>query len=824
VTLRGASMDPASAFGSRVEARAGWSLRLLGGFNLRAFGGGETVTLSGKRERVLLAYLALSPNCRQPRRKLAALLWGDSGDETALDNLRTCVWSLRKALGDTEHRVIASEGEDIVLDAAAFEIDALAFRRLAAQSDRPALESAAILSSGEFLNGLDIESEEFESWRRAEAALHRDQSIDVLTRLMTQLDASGEVERAIETGTRILTLEPLHEAAARRLMRLYAQSGRRGAAAQLYRTLSDALRTELGAEPEAETRLVFAELSRSAEERTSSPAVTDAKLPPPSSTVARLSDAAGDAMQSPMGMAFWLRASLTILAATLIVAVALLSYLQFAKGRQAGVAERTVSASESSAIAIVVLPFANLSGDVSQEFFSDGMTEELTTALAKVPSLRVVARTSAFQFKGQNQDIRTVARSLGASHLIEGSVRKVGNRVRISAQLIEAGNGTNLWTESYEREFTDIFATQEDIAHAIATALRAPLGLKQGALVRNRTKDLDSYLMYLRAKALVRARGLTRMTEAAALLEEVVSRDPEFAPGWALLAQAYEFTPTFHPARNSGAVEEYRRVVDASLPRAEAAAQRAIQLDPDNADGYLALGYVQAVRGKWLVAEELYSKARAFDPNNPDALHLYGLLLVEVGRLREALAMRQRLEAQEPFVPVFNSITGLVLWLNGQDDAAIAMLRNIPAGGGGEGPLAMIYAETGRYREAADALLPIPMALFLPGTVEDAIRLLRTAPAEPGSPQALRRLGALAFVYLYVGAPDRALEFYDGNAQAGFFLGGIISPLWHRSYAPARKTARFKAYIRAAGMVDYWRARGWPDLCHPIGADDFVCD
>src|SRR5579864_3111675 len=166
--LYGAVMDSASALDSGTEASARWSLRLLGGFELSDLTGGERLALPGKRERVLLAYLALSPNCRQPRRKLVALLWGDATDETLLDNLRNCLWGLRKALRDTEHRVIASEGEDIVLDVAAFDVDALAFRRLAAQSESSDLEAAANLCSGELLDGLDIDCEEFESWRRAE--------------------------------------------------------------------------------------------------------------------------------------------------------------------------------------------------------------------------------------------------------------------------------------------------------------------------------------------------------------------------------------------------------------------------------------------------------------------------------------------------------------------------------------------------------------------------------------------------------------------------------------------------------------------------------
>src|SRR5258705_13403350 len=266
-------MDTASALGSGIEAPARWSLRLVGGFELNALPDGERVASPGKRERVLLAYLALSADCRQPRRKVATLLWGDSTDDTALDNLRTTVWRLRKALGDAEHRILISEGEEVMLNAAAFEIDALSFDRLAAQSGRTELEAAAKLYAGEFLDGFGIESEDFESWRRAEATHYRDQAVDVLARLITQFVECGETERAIATGTRILRLEPLHEETARRLMQLYGESGRRAAAVQLYRALAEALRAELGAHPEAETRRVFAEIARGGEK----PTAVDAK-------------------------------------------------------------------------------------------------------------------------------------------------------------------------------------------------------------------------------------------------------------------------------------------------------------------------------------------------------------------------------------------------------------------------------------------------------------------------------------------------------------------------------------------------------------------
>src|SRR5262245_60699885 len=276
-------MDAASAFGTGIDRSARWSLRLFGGFQLSESATGEKVALPGKRERVLLAYLALSPDGRQPRRKLVTLLWGGAADETTLDNLRTSVFNLRKALGDTEHAIVGSEDRDIVLDASAFEDDVLAFRRLAAASGVVELEDAAKLYAGDFLEGIIIESEEFESWRREESTRCKGHVLDALSRLMTQLAASGESDRAIEVGLRILRLEPLHEGAVRHLMRLYAESGRRAIAVELYRTLADSLKKELGAQPESETRAVYAEIARGDDGQAA--AVADVRSPPATAMV-----------------------------------------------------------------------------------------------------------------------------------------------------------------------------------------------------------------------------------------------------------------------------------------------------------------------------------------------------------------------------------------------------------------------------------------------------------------------------------------------------------------------------------------------------------
>jgi TolB-like protein len=499
----------------------------------------------------------------------------------------------------------------------------------------------------------------------------------------------------------------------------------------------------------------------------------------------------------------------------LVLVIALLSYQQLAPAP--GVPPQQA---ERGALSIAVLPFANLSGDESQRFFSDGMSEEISLALAKVPGLTVLARSSSSASQVQALPAREKGRALNARYLIEGSVRKEGERVRIAAQLVEAESGASIWTESYDRQLTSIFATQEDIARAIAGALRVPLGLQQGdSLVRNRTVNLDSYQEYLRAQAMYRNRA---NDQAMAVLEMFVAREPTFAPGWALLSMAYESFLGLAPALQRGDIEAARRVVSVALPKAEMAAQRAIQLDPGLADGYVALGRIRQRQGQLLSADELFSKALMLDPNNPDALHLDSILLAGVGRVKEALAMRQRLQVLEPFVPLYSNNTAEFLWLNGENESAVAMIKSAPSSAAGTPLLAKIYTSERRYTEAADVLLTIPPGSYDPGVVEEAARLLRTAPTTTSSPESLPRLGFLEFVYIHIGAAERAAEVYQASIDAGYAY--VFYGVWHPTYAAVRNTPRFKAYTRQIGLLDYWRAKGWPDLCRPTGADDFECN
>jgi TolB-like protein/Tfp pilus assembly protein PilF len=520
-----------------------------------------------------------------------------------------------------------------------------------------------------------------------------------------------------------------------------------------------------------------------------------------------------------------------VLVGGLAAVIALLLYQQLAptgtttvegKG-DAGTAAQT---NAGTGISIAVLPFANLSDEREQEFFSDGMTDEIMTALAKIQRLSVVARESAFQYKGERNDMRVVGQALNAQYLINGSVRRAGNRVRITAQLVRTNDGVGLWTDNYDRELTDVFAIQEEIAQAIAGALSVPLGLRQGQqLVSSRTGNLDTYQQYLRAKASMRARA--RPEEQIAILEPVVARDPTYAPAWALLARAYGFAAGTNVFTFRGSVEEARALLRPGMDKAEMAAREAIRLDPMHSGGYSSLGDVENRRGRKLAADELREKAMALDPGDAENLERHAAMLGGAGRLQDALRIKQQLAVLEPFVPAYNLTYANLLLSLGEREAAIRMLeaitpdpnilvaRNVA--------LARANILDGRNSEAEDFLLAAaPAAGDLRGELETAARIVRAAPPNAAAKERLPLFLPFA-VYAYLGAYDRVMDFYERSLDIGNGFT-FTNQMWAPEFAPMRKTERFKTIMRRAGYVDYWRARGWPDLCRPVGADDFECD
>ena len=350
------------------------------------------------------------------------------------------------------------------------------------------------------------------------------------------------------------------------------------------------------------------------------------------------------------------------------------------------------------------------------------------------------------------------------------------------------------------------------------------LGLKPGEeLVNHRQIDPALHDQYLRAKNLVRSRRPNSIDEGIKLLNDVVARDPGYAPGWAALAFAYQGAVLINNPAIFGDTEQAKPLVQGLMKKIEAAAQQAIKLDPNTAEALCALAITQASRNDHIAAMELRQRALAIDPDSPECLQ--SAELGSLGFIKQALPVRDHLLALEPFVPAYRNVTARMLFADGQDEAAIAMLKSISGGAGGQALLAQIYAAQGRYREAADnvASIRIPRSPAASKTIATAARLLRAAPA-PAPQNDRPDLGILNWVYLYTGAPEHFMDIYENALRLGSSTN-LSHPLeWAPAYHNIRQTERFKKWVRDAGILAYWRAKGWPPQCHPTTGDNFVCE
>jgi adenylate cyclase len=488
---------------------------------------------------------------------------------------------------------------------------------------------------------------------------------------------------------------------------------------------------------------------------------------------------------------------------------------------EAGVTDaRQASLSPSTGISLAVMPFENLSPDPDQGYFADGMGEEITTALAKIPDLRVVGRESAQRFKGKNEDFRNIGRALNATHLLEGSVRKAGERLRITTQLVRADSGVTVWANAYDRQLTDVFAIQEDIARAIATSLHMMLGLKPGEdLVNQRTRNAALHDEYLRARNLVR---MGEMNDAIKLLSDFVMREPDYAPAWAELAIAYHEKLLGNRDLGIGAVAKVLPVIRDGIAKRNAAAAQALKLDPDNAQANCVASNSRLDLGDVIAGMDLKQRGLALDPDEPDCLENYGNWLVNLGYPDKGVEVMQHLFAVEPLLPGSRNNLAKDLFYAGQTEAALRLFEQYFPKGNGFLPL--VYAAQGQVQRAADFLASFKPPGETPPQANAraaAIRFLRAAPA--AAPPDAPELGYYDWVYVYVGAPERLMGIFEAHLKVGFAAGPHNGAEWLPTYASVRKTERFKAWIRESGILTYWRARGWPPQCHPTTGDDFEC-
>ena len=311
---------------------------------------------------------------------------------------------------------------------------------------------------------------------------------------------------------------------------------------------------------------------------------------------------------------------------------------------------------------IAVLPFADMSEAKDQEFFCDGMAEEILNTLTHIEKLRVIARTSAFAFKGKNMDVREIGRQLGVETLLEGSVRKAGDRLRVTAQLIRTEDGAHLWSDQFDRNLTDVFAIQDEIALAIVNKLKIKLlGHEEERVSRRLTENLDAYHQYLRGRHILNRRKAEDIYTAIAYFEKALALDSLYVMGYAGLSDAYALLPSY-----AGAPAEM------AYAKAKEYINRALMVNDQVGEAYASLGWIRMLADwDWPGAEKAFRKGMDLNPGYATLNHWYGYLYMILGEFDKSLVKVQRALELDPLSPVINRVVGDVYYNAGQYEKAI---------------------------------------------------------------------------------------------------------------------------------------------------------
>jgi TolB-like protein/predicted Zn-dependent protease len=367
------------------------------------------------------------------------------------------------------------------------------------------------------------------------------------------------------------------------------------------------------------------------------------------------------------------RTALAVGAAAAVAVLAAAAYWALRPGHSAAPpsvpAGRTAVASDKS---IAVLPFVDMSQAHDQEYFADGMSEQILDLLAKIPGLKVIARTSSFQFKDKAEDVRTVGEKLGVATVLEGSVRKAGDRLRITAQLIRAADGSHLWSEVYDRQVSDIFHTQDEIAGAVVSALKVSLLGAPGPRAAP-TSNTEAYALYLQGLAYSQRYTEADSEQAAQYFRRAVTLDPNFALAWAALSGEVGTVMVFGTGQSPHAGFE-QLALDIATP-----AKRALSLDPKLADAHVALANLVFLDHDLAAAQRELQTALQLEPDNANALGISIYLSIAAGHLEEAERYARRLIERDPIsIDPYRGL-GTALWFNGRPAEAEAVFRQVIA-------------------------------------------------------------------------------------------------------------------------------------------------
>jgi TolB-like protein/DNA-binding SARP family transcriptional activator/Tfp pilus assembly protein PilF len=669
-------------------------LRLFGGAVIDADSGPITGRATQRHRLALLALLASTRRLYRNRDQLVTVLWPDADAERGRKLLSDSIYRINQALGG---EVILGAGDDVRLGRQQLGSDVADFE---AAFDAGEWRHAVALYGGPFLDGFYLpDATGFDHWMETERRQYARAAAKAVEALAVEAGDAGRATDAVDWWQRLAALVPDESRVALELMRAMDRAGNRAGAirhAQVHGTL---LRDVLGLEPDRAVEELALQLST----RSAAPA-----------------SAAGPAMLARAASATYVAPSVE-------------------SASPAPAAPRASTGAPANSIA--VLPFTNLSGSDANAYFADGVSEELMYLLTRTSGLRVASRTSAFACRDLKLDAREVAERLNVAWLVEGSVRRAGEMLRIVAQLTDASSGYLVWSESYDRSSSDIFAIQAEIASAIASRLASTLGGTGAAVpppVARAAKDTATYDLYLRARYQWHRRSEQSLRDSIPLFEQVVTREPENARAWVGLADTYAVMGVYDylPPR-------------LAFPLADSAARHAIVLDGSLAAPYATLGYVDTYfRWDWRAAEDTFHRAIELEPTYSVAHQWYGNLLVARGRFEEAEWEMRRAAELDPLSLIAHAGIGWLLIFAGQYDRAIRQLQ-LALELDGEFGLAHLW---------------LGLAHLYAGRPVQAIPCLARmlSLSESGTYESVLGLGALARAHAAAGAMDEAHAILAG--------------------------------------------------------------
>jgi TolB-like protein/DNA-binding SARP family transcriptional activator len=596
-------------------------LRLLGAFGLSVDGAGR-IDVPSKKNRALLAIIALSPGQRATREKLCGLLWGDRGEEQARSSLRQSLAVLRRDLGGWENLILSTRDDLVALQTETLIVDAIELQSLSGSTDKILLQRAAELCRGELLVDTAIREAGFEDWLAGERRRLKDLAISALERLAESETATA----AISVARQLLSLDPLRESSHRMLMTALSKAGERALALQQYAECAQLMRTEFGVEPAAETDNLKALITKGGAAPAQTPAVSGSPTEP----------------------------------------------------------LRPVP-SEAS---IAVLPFAVLGDDREQQYFADGLTEDLITALARQPGFFVIHRDSSFAFREASTGLDEVAAKLGVRNILQGNIRSSGGRLRVNVHLVDTLSHSHKWSDRFDREMADVFATQDEIVQRIVEALTGKMA-SPASLERYRPVSMEAYDLCMRGRGEWR-RSDTDGVQARPLFERAIALDPNYSEAYRWLAQCQclgwlHYGWPLHPSREESVTNS----------------ARAVELDPSDPAAHALHAMVLMYERRWDDAEAGFATALRLNPNDSDTWMNLSDLRVMQGRGADAVACSERSLLNSPQPVGAYWLMGQAQFAAGQyEDAVATLMRDDVRRSGARRLLAAALARLGRIDEA----------------------------------------------------------------------------------------------------------------------------